>query len=221
MGFRDPITTASDVDTGRGPSDAGVRLYQDTSVPAVPIGVAEWRTGQMARNATAKLSGGGSGGSSFSIDGGASLAGLDAPRLNLNVEALPAGGYGSIARLRAETLDLGGADLVDLSGSGWQPLSLATGFASAGDCFYMRRAGWCTVVLTAVASAGWAANAPLLANPLPAGVAPQKTAWVAGNISGDSTRWALVTFQPSGQVRVVPAVTGGNDLRVAYTFPTI
>lgn len=107
MGYRNPITTASEVDTGRGPSDAGVRLYQDTTNPAVPAGVAEWRTGQMARNATAKLTGGGSGGSAFVIDGGAPQAGLDAPRLKLNVESQPAGGYAAVSRLDGDVVHLG------------------------------------------------------------------------------------------------------------------
>jgi hypothetical protein len=97
MGFRDPITTIAAVDTGADANGAGARLYQDLSNPAVPQGVAEWRTGFMARNATARLSGGGSGGSAFTLDGGRSQ-GIDAPSLSLNVESAPTSGYRPIAR---------------------------------------------------------------------------------------------------------------------------
>lgn len=98
MGFRNPITSATAVDTGQGPKGAGVRLYQDTSNPAVPAGVAEWRTGLMDRNATATLSGGGSGGSVFALSGG-STQGVAAPEVRLDVEPMPAGGYGAVARI--------------------------------------------------------------------------------------------------------------------------
>jgi hypothetical protein len=127
VGFRDPITSASDVDTGRGPSDAGVRIYQDTTVPAVPQGVAEWRTGQMARNATVRLAGGGSGGSAFTIDGGAPQPGQDAPQVRLNVESLPAGGYGPVLRLVAGAGGTIAPDVVLTSPTEntWAPLAMA------------------------------------------------------------------------------------------------
>lgn len=98
MGFRNPIASAQAVDTGRGLADPGVRIYEDTSVPAVPQGVVEWRTGLMTTNATARLSGGGSGGSAFAIAGGAT-EGVSAPEIDLNIEGLPAGGYGPKARI--------------------------------------------------------------------------------------------------------------------------
>jgi hypothetical protein len=114
MGFRNPITSAEAVDTGHGVADAGVRLYQDTSTP-VPRGIAEWRTGQMQRNATISLSGGGSGGSSYVIDGGSDNA-VDAPTVQLNVEGLGAGGYGPVARLtNASRLQLPGDQTVALA----------------------------------------------------------------------------------------------------------
>lgn len=108
MGFRDPVTSATDVDTGRGLADAGVRLFQDLSIPSVPRGVAEWRTGLMDRNATAELSGGGSGGSNFAISGGAT-EGVNAPELDLNVEGAGIGGYVPVARL----LGAAGGFLID------------------------------------------------------------------------------------------------------------
>jgi hypothetical protein len=107
VSFRDPLTTADAVDTGRGPSDAGVRLYQDLTSPGVPVGVAEWRTGQMNRNATAKLAGGGSGGSSFVIDGGAPLPGYDAPQVRYNVEQQADSSYLPVLRLVANAAEGG------------------------------------------------------------------------------------------------------------------
>lgn len=92
MGWKNPGSTATAVDTGRGLADAGVRLFQDLSNPSVPQGVAEWRTGLMDRNAQVRLSGGGSGGSAFTIDGGATV-GVDAPYLGLDVASAPLGGY--------------------------------------------------------------------------------------------------------------------------------
>lgn len=104
MGFRNPVTSA--VDTGDG-GIAGVRLYQNRSNPAVPRGVAEWRTGYMGRNATVSLSGAISGGSAFVLDGGR-YQGIDAPELQLNVESLPGGGYGPVARVSGAALSLDG-----------------------------------------------------------------------------------------------------------------
>lgn len=108
MGFRNPATSATAVDTGHGQTDAGVRVYQDLSTPGVPRGVAEWRTGRMDRNATATLSGGGSGGSAFVLDGGAAL-GVAAPQLQLNVEGAAAGGYTPVARVTGGPLIVQGA----------------------------------------------------------------------------------------------------------------
>lgn len=132
MGFRNPITSATSVDTGRGLANPGVRLYQDTSVPGVPRGIAEWRTGIMDRNATVTLSGGGSGGSSFVIDGGASAGGTNAPHLEFDVAGAPAGGYQSVLRIAgADVIDIGpvaqlyATAVQSFAASGWQTLTLA------------------------------------------------------------------------------------------------
>jgi hypothetical protein len=124
MGFRNPITTASAVDTGQG-GNAGVRLYQGLAAPGVPQGIAEWRTGLMAKNATAILSGGGSGGSSLVIYGGQPGAvALDAPTLELDVLSAPLGGYESVAkivncdRLEVPKLKVMGTDAYNAGTSG-------------------------------------------------------------------------------------------------------
>jgi hypothetical protein len=100
MGFRDPLTTADAIDTGHGSQDAGVRLYQDLTVPGNPVGVAEWRTGSMDSNATITLTGAGSGGSSYAIDGGTTQL-VDAPEVDLNVEEQPDGSLTPVLRLKA------------------------------------------------------------------------------------------------------------------------
>jgi hypothetical protein len=67
-----------------------VRLYQDTTVPAVPSASPSGAPGRWSATPPITLSGGGSGGSSFAIDGGATQPGRR-PEVDLNVEALPAG----------------------------------------------------------------------------------------------------------------------------------
>lgn len=123
MGFRNPATSATAVDTGHGLADAGVRLYQDLSAPSVPQGVAEWRTGLMAKNATARLSGGGSGGSSFALYGGQQASGVDAPTLSLNVESAAAGGYEPAARISSPFRVLQTATLTPQTANQWNPIA--------------------------------------------------------------------------------------------------
>lgn len=129
MGFRNPITTAEAVDTGRGVlADPGVRLFQDLSNPAVPRGIAEWRTGLMSRNATADLAGGGSGGSSFTLDGGATQN-VSAPTLSLQVASGSAGGYTPRASLTRGPLVYDGKDGYATFGT---PTQLAAGWGYWG-----------------------------------------------------------------------------------------
>jgi hypothetical protein len=102
MGFRNPVTSAVAVDTGRG--GAGVRLYEREVSPGVFQGVAEWSDGIGVARTT--LTGGGagdSGGTVYAITG-ASVLGATAPELDLNIEGLPAGGYGPVARLKGAGL---------------------------------------------------------------------------------------------------------------------
>lgn len=119
MGFRNPATSVAAVDTGSGRlADPGVRILTDTTYPGNPQGIVEWRTGLMDRNARATLSGGASGGSAFTVDGGASM-GLNAPVLKLDVESAAAGGYQSVARIdSADAFLLNGKQLAAV-GAGW------------------------------------------------------------------------------------------------------
>lgn len=219
MTFRDPITSAEAIDTGRGPSDAGVRLYQDTTVPAVPVGVAEWRTGQMTRNATAKLAGGGSGGSAFTIDGGTALPGADAGALVLAAEQLPGGAYGPTARLlRASRLQLPG-DLdgvaITLNANGiYAPApgpTLGALVADVRDGDQVTCRGGVTSAVTPF-SAG--AGVQFTLGAFPAAIAPKfDTYFTTSLVSGSNStatiivRGAQTTNGPAGRVDYIGAVT--------------
>lgn len=130
MGFRNPVTTVAAVDTANGRAGApGVRVYGQEISPGSGIfqGVVDWFDG--AATARASLTGGGvgdSGGNVFEVRGGA-VQGVTAPGLQLNVEGLPAGGYGPVARLKGAGL------VIDSPGTrvqGLQPLLGTAGVAN-------------------------------------------------------------------------------------------
>jgi hypothetical protein len=190
-----------------------VRLYQDTTVPAVPVGVAEWRTGQMTRNATAKLSGGGSGGSFFAISGGNTQA-IDAPEIDLNVEALAVGGYGSVARLHnAPRLQLDG-DLdsvaLTLNSNGiYAPGSAASATFGApvadvrdGDQVTLRGS-----VTNGVSPFSAGAGTQFILGSFPAAIAPKADQFFLTSLSSGSYSYATV---------IIRGTTGGTPGRVEY-----
>jgi hypothetical protein len=139
MGFRTPLTSASEVDTGDSPEGPGVRMYQ---LPAgsdpyfsYPQGVAEWRDGTGSRHATITRSvavyddDGVPGGfvqvfgGSFTLDAG-SYRGVDGGTLDFTVAETAEGPYVSTAKLRADVLDLGPvAKLRQTVASGLYPAS--------------------------------------------------------------------------------------------------
>jgi hypothetical protein len=153
MGFRDPLTTADAIDTGHGSQDAGVRLYQDLTVPGNPVGVAEWRTGSMDSNATIKLTGAGSGGSSYAIDGGTTQL-VDAPEVDLNVEEQADGQLVPVLRLKAGA---GGRIITDTAitpESGWASWissSAWTDYDTAGSQCLVRVDGAGNVIVAGLA----------------------------------------------------------------------
>jgi hypothetical protein len=218
VGFRDPITSATAVDTGRGPSDAGVRLYQDTTVPAVPIGVAEWRTGQMTRNATAKLSGGGSGGSVFALSGGNTQA-TDAPELDLNVEQLPGGGYAPVLRLRAGAAQ-GGRIVPDVALDAPVPMTalplgtMLTPFGGQYEAPRYTKLASGLVVVTGFATVTTTSFGPgsLMAGPLPAGCRPSGV--LRFMVSGWNGGW-LPEVYPNGQI-LYGGATAGTTVSTTY-----
>lgn len=115
MGFRNPVTTATDVDTGQ-PDGAGVRVYQK-AVTGGTAGVVEFRDGiagdtpsTLTAQANLVPQGGGytAQGGGFAMDAG-SFNGVDGPKWDLRVEEAGAGGYRPVARLT-------GADVVDIAG---------------------------------------------------------------------------------------------------------
>lgn len=182
MGFRNPATTASAVDTGHGLANPGVRLFQDTSNPSVPQGIAEWRTGLMDRNARITLAGGSSGGSGYVIDGGAAV-GVDAPKVELNVESGAGGGYVPILRLMAGA---GGAIHPDVVLDPVVPHTLLainlTNFAALDPAetlwsrpYYVKEAsGWVTLGGMLVVTSTSFGGGTVVVSGLPAGCRPAK-----------------------------------------------
>jgi hypothetical protein len=210
MGFRNPIATATAVDTGHGLGDAGVRLYQDLTFPATPAGVAEWRTGLMQRNATAILRGGGSGGSAFTLDGGASAGEVDAGRLVLSVESLPTGGYGSAARLKADRITLDGKLDTTTAAPTYSTASFVANPTSAlalvkGADAWVRMRGLARLAVASSNLAGkWF--------DLPAGFRPVSTVFGLVYIEGGGI--ASVQIDPAGVVTGLALLIGG------YPIPT-
>ncbi len=97
MGFRNPITTAEGVDTGKDSTGPGVRMYQDPNPEGVSRGVVEFRNGIAGdRHATITRTVNGfvdgdlirSFGGTFTIDAG-SAEGIDAGGIEWDV--IPAG----------------------------------------------------------------------------------------------------------------------------------
>jgi hypothetical protein len=132
VGFRNPITSASETDTGASPTGPGVRVYDDTASDPLgfPRHVIEFRDGYAGRPATLSRTtyaapGGGSAGSVFQLDGGSANA-IDAGKLQLTVQEKPAGGYESVAKLvdavRLEVPALTGPLGLDLYNAGTQGL---------------------------------------------------------------------------------------------------
>jgi hypothetical protein len=116
MGFRNPNTSATAVETGA--AAPGVRVYASGNNPS--SGVVEWHAGAATVRGTLTASDTGSGGYAFTLGGGA--------RLGLNTEEIPGGGgYRSVFRATAEYVDLGPvAKLRQLVGSGSYPAGYGT-----------------------------------------------------------------------------------------------
>lgn len=111
MGFRNPITSIAAVDTRPGVAAAGVRVYQTTDGAGHPMGVVEFADGfsntpaQLTSTAYYNADGSSTVGGSTRLKA-SPWQGVTPPELDLNIEGLPAGGYGAIARLTAGTLYL-------------------------------------------------------------------------------------------------------------------
>lgn len=226
MGFRDPITTAEAVDTGTGVANPGVRVYEKTT--PVPQGVVEWRTGAMdpGGNATAALSGGGSGGSAFAIRGGATEL-VTAPEIDLNVESLAAGGYGPVARLVTHS----GQAFTDAPLIGpdtkWTALPLAAAFA-AFDTNNVPRYGRLSngeialEGIAKIASGTVAAGASAVIGSLPAALAPAVNVFRPVVILTSAGAWFaaayLVISANQTNVAVYNTTTGAFGAGAAWTL---
>ncbi len=117
MGFRNPIRTAAAVDTRDGDaSAAGVTVDGAT---------ATWHDGfgTAGRVELTSPPGGGTGGAGFSVIGSDRFATRVLGRLDLQEKELPAGGYESVATMRAERIELLGAVS---GGDAWQALPMGS-----------------------------------------------------------------------------------------------
>jgi hypothetical protein len=127
VGFRDPVTSATALDTGDGFAVGSVRVYPDNNpqpagAPASTSSVVEFRDGiagdlPSSLRASAYYTGdtGPDGGPLLRARGGSlalsagSWNGIQGPALSMGVEELQAGGYGDVTRLTGSTVHLGAA----------------------------------------------------------------------------------------------------------------
>lgn len=122
MGYRNPVTSATAVDTGR--NAPGVRIYASGTNPA--SGVVEWSAGGAGpARATFTSSDTGSGGSAFTLDPGQDN-GVQAATLALNVEGKGTGGYQSVGRLTGDVFYLNEKQLATVGGDWTVDLQNAT-----------------------------------------------------------------------------------------------
>lgn len=143
MGFRNPATSASAVDTGG--TGGKVRIYNKTTTSGgstTTSGVVEFDDGiggdvPASITASAVLSAGAEQGGGMS-SGGGSWNGVTAPTVQTNVEAAPAGGYTPVARVAGGPLVVSGTitaaaatDAVPLTLNG-PAFAVATGGRGAG-----------------------------------------------------------------------------------------
>jgi hypothetical protein len=153
MGFRNPLTSIGNVDTGAGGS-SGARMYGDTS-GVFPTGVVEWYTPYGTAQATATVAATDQGGGSYTTTGATTrFRGMPdshkpAGWLDLNVEGLSAGGYEARSRLRGDRVILEApAGMVDSKAPGYirdnrfpDPVVIATfapGWAAWTDDVYRK-----------------------------------------------------------------------------------
>lgn len=212
MGFRNPISTATAIDTGRGLADPGVRLFQDLGNPSVPRGVAEWRTGLMDRNAQVFLSGG-SGNSAFVIDGGAT-SGKNAPSLELDVQDAPTSGKWSVARIVADFLALPG-DSLDLAVTYGAGVTAYTDTSGWNGLRCWKRSGVVTVA-GAIRLTGTVANNGVIAT-LPAGFAPPEK--LQRNI--DNSTAISVTVLTDRTIILSPSQAAGFVCSFSFTYAVL
>lgn len=208
MGFRNPATSASAVNTGAG-RVPGVKVYSQPGNPA--SGVVEWDAYTAQALATLTSSMTGSGGTNWL------LALLGGPQLGLNIEQQAGGGYLNALRIaHADILDFGNpSQVTGLPRYGSSSGSVTAAFG--GSVAWEARNGWGMVSAWLSAPSGWAGSTLLCT--LPSGAHPDGSYFFQANISGDSTRYCLCWLQPGGQLYLMGAASGSNDVRLSFAYP--
>lgn len=245
MGFRNPVTTVTDVDTRITPAGAGVRVYEDNTDPAQPRGVVEFRTGfgtdlpatitqhavanQRAENASD------TGG--LRLDGGSYNAST-APVLDLMSVNNGDGTYSSRAALTGGALTLDRPATSTGAAEQWTDLPFIAGAWAAWDTGanlprYRRDvAGDCHVRGIVKIAAGGGFTIPAGASgtvcTLPAGFfLPGATTWAFAailNASGVLLSMTQAQVSSTGVLTVVnntaAAAVAGYGFCLGLTFPT-
>ena len=219
MGYRNPVTSASDLDTRASAAGAGVQISGAS---------ATWFDGY-GSTASATLQtppGGGTGGASWVLQGPQRFTAGSA--LLFNEEELPAGGYIARARVTAEECyiprayvtdaitrpnDLGsfsfGANVGNI-GFGLEPLTfrrLADGSVRVGAC------------LARTGGLGWANNLPLAT--VSAGLRPAADVSAAAYFAGGAQTCGLVLRAATGVLGIdvisgAPAASSGLHINFTY-----
>jgi hypothetical protein len=211
VGFRNELTAADALDT-RG-SSGGVLIDGPEATWFDGFG----RTGSVVMNTPP---GGGTGGTSFVVSGGDSLAPAPAT-LTLSEEGLPAAGYQSVATIRADTIRFSGA-----VGGNWQTCSNGSGAWTPFSVAYTPRARLAAglVVLEGLQSlaAGqtFPAGSSSVAAILPAGLAPAVNVArpaVLLNPSGVyfAAAWLVIA---AGSLNVTVVNTTASTLTAGYAW---
>lgn len=218
MGFRNPLTSATAVDTGQ-PTSAGVRTYQQATSTGTR-GVVEFRdgiTGDAPSRLTAQANLVPQGGGGYTAQGGflelaaGSWNGVTGPALTLAVEENPTGGYRSQARLSGPLAVAGRVTSAPPVKAEMSALTLntptyaAAGGRSAGA--YIDAAGF--VQLDALIN-----NASALAQ----GTGGQIIGNVPSPMAPAGNRWFLVPIYPAAAVALIGVRAAGTivlDLVIA------
>jgi hypothetical protein len=221
MGFRNPITTATAVDTRTSAAAAGARLFNRPiagSTTGAVQGFLELDDGLGDLPAyltnfpgTQRSNDGGS-----TILGGGSFAGHAGAELDLLVEPV-SGGFQSHANLSADVFTFTtGLTILTLEDTGWLTAAPQGGWANVNTSVKVRRIhGVAYLALGAYNAVAWTAGSVIAV--LPAGFAPATQVNLLGDWSGGARE---VNVLPSGNVVINAAQSGGSGVVGSGSWPT-
>lgn len=236
MGFRNPATSATAVDTRAGTATPGVQVYNRTQ-PWGSQGVVEFDDGipgDTAATITAgpnyQQQGGGyaPAGGSMTMQAG-TWSGVAGPAFQANVEAAPAGGYTPVARVKGAPLVVDGP-ITGAAPTDAAQLTLNSGaftkYSGRGAGCYIDAAGDVQLdgLLNNVGAVALGQLGLIVGN-VPAGYAPAQNKWFAVPIYPSSL--ALVGVRAAGTIIVdalfgsaLAAGAGAWDISVITYNPT-